>query len=944
MDVASDDDDDDDGNEELIQEIISSLTEEDMNCLKSTLDNDGTNNQSNEQRIHTTNHTNSKLKMYPIQNNLDENTATRMESIQHNAVNSNDNTPRNTQPTNTIQHTKHTKHAPHHDDTSEVKANESAPSSLIQSPNKIKQIDEALATYYASVGVHDYFDSNGIGRFHAFIEREAFDVDPLSIEQELGTQSIADNTMYTEFDAQFPFHDNVLQLIEDLKIDKANIIFYILQYCYQHNRAPTNERIYGEFEVANTYMDQLYNHAVHEVNVTSSHVNKLEMWLNDHGYDSEVVKWDMKRGHTSFIAEHCENDDLRQSVISFANQVELSSSSFQVGFAFYYWPYYESLETLPISDEWFNSVELHTYSPRESYVKQRHANFKEEISNYKFIDMEAYETTMVKVNALLETNSVKSLKAADIPHLHCDIKPNDPLLPRHLLSLFLYQDHTDLSEDFCSTFIRLKPFEALSAVKARNSHYWWMSKSLCETVQLYGQSGEGEYNEKTGKYENKLCGPFYCGLSRVMPLDGMSIQINGPFSTSLTIETAINFAGREGIVVQFDNTADYYSKRVRGFPCVWLSDFKEEDAVLFFGSDCRLRVESIRILQGKGGQCQNFEAFCGAIFKFECMLNGCRPQQKIEMSSDDLSILSFLCDWRLGKKEVNGKIDRYALDAFSVVCSRAQIAFNLWCLDTLLANELTDLLMQSIKPQHVYDDISNLFKPDLFKICTNIEKVIIHSSSRDGKIEYAFNLLSLLSILSTLKRVPTIIIKSRVPFKSKKRIGSASNDDTPDFDEHADVNTDDEEISDSRSWIYNMWQQHNGQSRMDIEKAFGANGLAISYSQTGTKQHEDCLTIKESYELREQKQEQQIETLQDAKANAEKELQVIESKYDALSKQYKEKEAIEMALKERNAKYELDLIEMAGLKEELREKSESVLEQTKRHQDELDAMTSTNNA
>eukprot|EP01083_Nonionella_stella_P284138 967114_1 len=249
MDVASDDDDDDDGNEQLIQEITSSLTEQDMDCLKSTLDNDETNNQSNEQRIHTTNHTNSKLKMHPIQNNLDENTATRMESIQHNAVNSNDNTPRNTQPTNTIQHTKHT---PHHDDTSEVKANDCAPSSPIKSSNKIKQIDNALATYYASVGVHDYFDSNGIGRFSAFIEREGFDVDPSSIEQELGTQSSADNTTYTEFDAHFPFHDDILRLIEDLDIDKANIIFYILQFCYQRNEAPTNERIFCQYVEQNT--------------------------------------------------------------------------------------------------------------------------------------------------------------------------------------------------------------------------------------------------------------------------------------------------------------------------------------------------------------------------------------------------------------------------------------------------------------------------------------------------------------------------------------------------------------------------------------------------------------------------------------------------------------------------------------------------------------------
>eukprot|EP01083_Nonionella_stella_P284139 967118_1 len=389
MDVASDDDDDDDGNEQLIQEITSSLTEQDMDCLKSTLDNDETNNQSNEQRIHTTNHTNSKLKMHPIQNNLDENTATRMESIQHNAVNSNDNTPRNTQPTNTIQHTKHT---PHHDDTSEVKANDCAPSSPIKSSNKIKQIDNALATYYASVGVHDYFDSNGIGRFSAFIEREGFDVDPSSIEQELGTQSSADNTTYTEFDAHFPFHDDILKLIVDCNIDKANLIFFILQFCYQHNEAPANERIYDEHDaktsLETTYMTGIYNHVLNEDNVPLSQLNQLEKWLNDQVIDYEVMRWDLKRKRASFIAKHWEKDPhLVQSVTACADRVALSSRLFAVGFKFYYWNNYKTLEKASISDVWCNSAELYTCSPHEMYVKQRHANFKEEISNYLSFDM-----------------------------------------------------------------------------------------------------------------------------------------------------------------------------------------------------------------------------------------------------------------------------------------------------------------------------------------------------------------------------------------------------------------------------------------------------------------------------------------------------------------------------------------------------------------------------
>eukprot|EP01083_Nonionella_stella_P287534 978756_1 len=64
-----------------------------------------------------------------------------------------------------------------------------------------------------------------------------------------------------------------------------------------------------------------------------------------------------------------------------------------------------------------------------------------------------------------------------------------------------------------------------------NSNYWWMSKSLREMVELYGDN----------RYDLK--GPFYCGLSVVLPFPEFAIRLCGPTSTSLPIETAINFAG-----------------------------------------------------------------------------------------------------------------------------------------------------------------------------------------------------------------------------------------------------------------------------------------------------------------------------------------------------------------------------------------------------------------
>eukprot|EP01083_Nonionella_stella_P204882 746588_1 len=462
-----------------------------------------------------------------------------------------------------------------------------------------------------------------------------------------------------------------------------------------------------------TYMDEFYNHVVNQVNVTPSQADELEMFLNTHAYDSDVLKWDMKQEHSSFIAKYLKTNNCIQSAIVFVDREAISSSSYRLGFRFYYWPYYETLETMSISNEWFNSNELCPCPPREMYVKQKYSNFKEEIANYEHLSMRQYQTNVVaKVDSYMNTYAVKRLKAAYIPHLHCDIQPNEVVLHRHLVSLCLYTDYSDLSTHFSRTFTRNNMFESLTSVNARNSRYWWLSRSLYELVQFYGQSCEGQYNENTAEFEDKLCGPFFWGLYRLITFPEVSIRLYGPVSTSKQIEVAMKFSGKQGILVQLHTTGDFYCKQVRGFDASWFSRFAGEDETLFFGSDFRLRIESIRII--KTVHKPDEEAFY-AFFIFECMLNGCRPPQKIKMTDTVNRYLTSLWNWKLNKTDPDTPIDPYISDTFVNICSRTQIALNLWCLDTLFPNEWTDLLMQSIKPQNDYDDVCNLFRADVFR-------------------------------------------------------------------------------------------------------------------------------------------------------------------------------------------------------------------------------------
>eukprot|EP01083_Nonionella_stella_P257467 881273_1 len=248
------------------------------------------------------------------------------------------------------------------------------------------------------------------------------------------------------------------------------------------------------------YMDEAVRYLV-SCGIDENAIRNLWKFLAAQEYDMDSIKEDIKHGlaHAGNIAVNIADKDAVAILCEFVEATELRSSSFDIGLAFYYWPEYETMDVDTFTSQW--NINNHGgYKISELFVPQRHTTFKEEIQNYMLIDMAAYEKTMVKVRAYMMTNEAKK---------HCVWNKNDthgicvvlkyefqhgaPLLPRHLLALCLYTDFTDLCTHFSGTFRATKQFEQLSSIRARNSKYWWMAKSLRETVELYGE--RKEYNE-----------------------------------------------------------------------------------------------------------------------------------------------------------------------------------------------------------------------------------------------------------------------------------------------------------------------------------------------------------------------------------------------------------------------------------------------------------------
>merc|ERR1712176_623351 len=132
------------------------------------------------------------------------------------------------------------------------------------------------------------------------------------------------------------------------------------------------------------------------------------------------------------------------------------------------------------------------------------------------------------------------------------------------------------------TFRKNGPFEPIKSIKKRNSQYFWMSKILRETVELFGQCSYGYYDEEKEEFVNQLLGSYFCGMSVLMNIPEFSIFLCSPTSTSMQIEVAIKFSGDDGIVIQLDNPRTFQYMLLRGFNCQWLSRYKEEDERLFF--------------------------------------------------------------------------------------------------------------------------------------------------------------------------------------------------------------------------------------------------------------------------------------------------------------------------------------------------------------------------
>ena len=392
----------------------------------------------------------------------------------------------------------------------------------------------------------------------------------------------------------------------------------------------------------------------------------------------------------------------------------VKAASFQIGHTFYYWDYYQSTEY---------------------YIKRKYDTFKDELREYKHLSIRHYQNYLTpKVTQYMNTMRAKKTKAskskAGIDEFKYEIQPESKITFNHLLSVCLYTDFTDLCTEFSKTFRPLNNYETLDSVKERNRDYFFMSKYLRESVELFG-----DYHSIWSN--NKLIGPFYSGLSFVALFPITDITLNSPTSTTYYKEVAIKFSGDgNGVIVEFDNINN---KQLHGFDCGWISQFKEESEVLFMGGAHKIHINGVTVMDTK----IKHQIYFRALTKFDLMLKG----KSSQWNESEKCMICDLIDCIVNNTK-NSDIDNYIYDSFALFLNnKLKIYLNV--------KELQRIGDPKIANKIIYTHSTKLFRSNvILKLFKNLQLVVI---AYDSKYKFPFEHLQ--SMMSESYSIETVAIR-----------------------------------------------------------------------------------------------------------------------------------------------------------------------------------------
>eukprot|EP01084_Bolivina_argentea_P093077 167418_1 len=552
---------------------------------------------------------------------------------------------------------------------------------------------------------------------------------------------------------------------------------------YDHNKFSLSNS--STCNIHSTFMDGFMRYII-DRSVSNKQILSILKILSDAEYDSESVEQDILQGDKkqSNIGAFFPHNDNYNIMKQFIRHCKLSERSFQIGYRFYYWKYYEALDEKDQYVQQYHNINDHSgYSPPQLYISRKYKSIKPEIlhNNIYSLNVVQLNQAIMKAKKYIDTSKAKQITALHgnkkgVDRLHFNLPKGTKLTAKNILSIVLYTDWTNLCTEFSKTFRPMKPYHTLQMVKNRNREFANWSRILRETVEYFGNLGDDDRLSETKRKKHRFeKGPFFCGLNFIMVIPLFNLRLCSPTSTTKQIEVATRFADDEGIIIQMNNNGNANSCMLRGWNCTWLSIHPGEDEILWMGGRYPIKLETIKIKTTE--QLENYSEYFKTLFYFECMILGVNMKKEdnedSQLTKKDYKLLSNLINQNLGTN--NNNYPNYINNTFEAfVYNKKQIVINLLYVE-LYFGAIKDLLFYPIS-KYIRNEktgknsMTNLFKPILFKLFSNVESIIMNTTSWnfDGRqCEYALDIASLLLLMKNAQNNITITLRAMHRYKVK---------------------------------------------------------------------------------------------------------------------------------------------------------------------------------
>ena len=201
------------------------------------------------------------------------------------------------------------------------------------------------------------------------------------------------------------------------------------------------------------------------------------------------------------------------------------------------------------------------------------------------------------------------------------------------------------------------------------------------------------------------------------------------------------------MVIQLDNGGSVGGEFEPFWDASWISNYAEEDERLWFGSIFGLRVQTVIIVDSG----KNYRKIFDAFYKFDALLSAEFELMKMDIRAKEIAVIKFAIA-SIFDAQTQSELDTFPIDSFyAYTRNKTIIHLNLFIINHIRSESLVDLAMYRVAVQDVSEirnDNTNLFKPILFDLFPKLRQITINTADQTGQRKWAFNPLSLLSILN----------------------------------------------------------------------------------------------------------------------------------------------------------------------------------------------------